>query len=284
MKVYNLNIDTSKPTNQVVQMQQNATGLLSANITNDGKYIRNLSCMMYDGANEIEATTSADASFGFKVDVGSEPKHVKVVAKSTPIESVAQKILSATGPAASKALSAIQLEAGIYNQDEFYNIANVLGANNLPVFLQPHASQEDNINIKRIDIKKWVVDRPVLFWGKDNNILPVDEPIVATGPVSIFRFTTSKKNATLSSYTYPAVGYYTDYQLDTLVKPSDNAPYDGNYVEPLKEVEVDGVKFVPTTLSVDGVEYKVLAEAQPAPEPEPEPEAEPEEPTTNDGE
>jgi len=66
-------------------------------------------------------------------------------------------------------------------------------------------------------------------------------------------------NVTLSSYTYPAIGYYTDYQMDTLVKPSDNAPYDGNYVEPLKEVEVDGVKFVPTTLSVDGVAYTVLA-------------------------
>ena len=66
--------------------------------------------------------------------------------------------------------------------------------------------------------------------------------------------------------------------MDTLVNPSVNAPYDGNYVEPLKEVEVDGVKFVPTTLSVDGVEYKVLAEAQPTPEPEPE------EPTTNEGE
>ena len=90
--------------------------------------------------------------------------------------------------------------------------------------------------------------------------------------------TTNKTAIVLSSETYPAIGYYTDYQLDTLVKPSDNAPYDGNYVEPLKEVEVDGVKFVPTTLSVDGVEYKVLAEAQPAPEPEPE------EPTTNDGE
>lgn len=80
MKIYKLNIDTSKPINQVVQMQQNQTGLLSANVTNDGNYIRNLSCTLYDGANEISATDG-----GFKVDVGTEPKQVKVVAKSEPI-------------------------------------------------------------------------------------------------------------------------------------------------------------------------------------------------------
>ena len=55
--------------------------------------------------------------------------------------------------------------------------------------------------------------------------------------------------------------------MDTLVNPSDNAPYDGNYVEPVSEIEVDGVKFVPTTLTIDGVDYKVLAEAQPDEEP-----------------
>ena len=54
--------------------------------------------------------------------------------------------------------------------------------------------------------------------------------------------------------------------MDTTIRPSANAASDGQYVEPLTEVEVDGVKFVPTTLSVDGVEYKVLAEAQPTPE------------------
>ena len=69
--------------------------------------------------------------------------------------------------------------------------------------------------------------------------------------------------------------------MDTTIKPSDNAPYDGNYVEPLTEVEVDGVKFVPTTLSVDGVEYKVLAAVQPE---TPEQPADPETPDAAEGE
>ena len=31
------------------------------------------------------------------------------------------------------------------------------------------------------------------------------------------------KNPVLSSDTYPAVGYWTDYSLDTVIRPSENA-------------------------------------------------------------
>lgn len=110
--------------------------------------------------------------------------------------------------------------------------------------------------------------------------MPQDEKIITTAAtLSIYTsrtIRTTTAGPTISSFTYPAIGYYTDYQLDTTIRPSDNAPYDRKYKEPIKEIEVDGVKFIPTTLSVDGVEYKVLAEAQPAPEPEPTPD--PEEP------
>lgn len=223
MKIYKLDIDTSKPIRKVVQMQQNATGALSVDVSNDGKYIRNLSCALYDGDTELSAYATTDVGAGYKVDVGADTKVVKFTAKSTPIESVAQTILSATGQPAQKALSAIQLEAGIYNQDEFYNIANVFGTNGLPTYLMPHASQADNINIKRIDVRKWITNKPVWFMDKNNKILPSDEPIVVTGPVSILRTVNSKRNATLSSFTYPAVGYWTDYSLDTVIRPSENA-------------------------------------------------------------
>jgi len=124
MKVYNLNIDTSKPTNQVVQMQQNSTGLLSANITNDGKYIRNLSCMMYDGANEISASTESDNSFGFKVDVGAEPKHIKIEAKSTPIASIKEYVASYNPGTRfiNQFIKRIVIPAGTYRQDEFESL------------------------------------------------------------------------------------------------------------------------------------------------------------------
>ncbi len=226
MKIYKLDIDTSKPIRKVVQMQQNSTGALSIDVTNDGWPIRNLSCALYEGGTELSAYAELSTGAGYKIDMSDETKVVKFTAKSVPIESVAQTILSATGQPASKALSAIQLEAGVYKQDEFYNIANTFGSNNgLPVFLTPHASSEDNINIKRITIRKWDTDRPVLFSTQSNggDILPEDELIVATGPVSIMRLVSSRRNATLSSYTYPAVGYWTDYSLDTVIRPSENA-------------------------------------------------------------
>lgn len=275
MKVYNLNIDTSKPTNQVVQMQQGATGLLNANVTNDGKYIRNLSCTLYDGANEIEATTSADNSFGFKVDVGTEPKHVKIEAKSEPIMCEWEDVI----PVGNKRIqnvnvARLQLNTGVYYQDEFYGLAKFGDKNG---YNRIWFVKSGTTNFGALAIAPWNTEQPVYFYDTNNKYLEVNTPISVDGEVEVIEHYTVKCTSyTKESHTYPAVGYYTDYQLDTLVKPSDNAPYDGNYVEPLKEVEVDGVKFVPTTLSVDGVEYKVLAEAQPAPEPE--------EPTTTEGE
>lgn len=54
-------------------------------------------------------------------------------------------------------------------------------------------------------------------------VLPKDEPIVVTGPVSIVQTVGVRQGSTLSSYTYPAVGYWTDYSLDTVIRPSENA-------------------------------------------------------------
>lgn len=81
MNIYKLNIDTAKPASQAVQMQQNSAGMLSIDVTNDGKYIRNLSCAVYDGDAEITAS-----NYGYKLNVGSEPKHVRIEAKSQPYE------------------------------------------------------------------------------------------------------------------------------------------------------------------------------------------------------
>lgn len=93
MKVYNLKVDTSQPISQVLQIQQNQVGLLSVNVTNDGKYIRNLSCTVYDGNTEIDDSLEGSDSFGFKIDAASDARPVKLVAKSTPIICAAQRYL-----------------------------------------------------------------------------------------------------------------------------------------------------------------------------------------------
>jgi len=116
MKFYNINIDTSTPVNQTVQMQQSATGLLNLNVTNGGKYIRNLTTKVYDGGVEVPSTEK-----GFKIGVGTEPKHVKVVAKSTPMESTKEVITSYTpfNRTIQVQLTRLVLPVGTYTQDEF---------------------------------------------------------------------------------------------------------------------------------------------------------------------
>ena len=97
MKIYKLDIDASKPIRKVIQMQQNATGALSVDVTNVGWPIRNLSCALYEGDTELSAYATADSGAGFKIDMGAEPKVVKFTAKSTPVECSAQYVLSVSG-------------------------------------------------------------------------------------------------------------------------------------------------------------------------------------------
>ena len=94
MKIYKLDIDTSKPIRKVIQMQQNSTGALSVAVSNDGKYIRNLSCALYEGDTELSSYATTDNGVGFKIDMGDETKVVKFTAKSEPVECSAQYILS----------------------------------------------------------------------------------------------------------------------------------------------------------------------------------------------
>lgn len=53
--------------------------------------------------------------------------------------------------------------------------------------------------------------------------MPYDEKISATEEVSCVTSKTVKRTTTLSSETYQSIGYYTDYALDTVIKPSMNA-------------------------------------------------------------
>ena len=280
MKIYNLDIDTSKPINQVMQMQQNETGLLKLNVTNDGNSIRNLSCIVYDGETEVPSTDN-----GFKIDMGKNEKVVKVEAKSTPIMSEWQEIESYEGFNRTKqvGLNRLTLPVGTYKVKELLHLSDKVTDKSTTVIWYCNTvngvvtSNCDQIRFNTRD-RETSAFIPIVFLKKVGDQLIVmspDEDITVTeGNAFIYTRVIKGKNEVISTTTYPAVGEYTDYQLDTTIRPSVNAPYDGDYTEPLTEIEVNGVKFVPTTLSVDGVEYKVLAEEQPTPDPE-----EPVEPT-----
>ena len=223
MKIYKLDIDTSKPIRKVVQMQQNATGALSVDVKNDGWPIRNLSCALYDGETELSAYSELSTGAGYKIDMGDETKIVKLTAKSTPIECSSDYIVSNTGNKTKQAyMNQLQIEAGTYRQDEFYNIVNKFGSSVLATFLNVDNTSLSNVNFSRIVVVAWNNDMPVQFVN-NTTLLAKDELIVATGPVRIGEYRTVKNNAVISSEMYPAIGYYTDYSLDTVIRPSENA-------------------------------------------------------------
>ncbi len=269
MNIYKLNIDTAKPASQVVQMQQNSAGMLSINVTNEGKYIRNLSCVVCDGETEITAS-----KYGYKLNVGGEVKHVRIEAKSQPYECSAEYVLSSSGPG-SKAvfLQYMQLKAGTYRQDEFQSLVRFGTNDGLDTRLVVYGSDIGKVNFETISITPWNPQKQIRFYDA-NSLIPDDKLIVATEDAIIGKTISIKgRTYTLSSYTYPAVGYYTNYQVDTLINPAQNTSpyatieYDPSNIEAgnisADTFTLSGVSYVPTTLTVDGVAYSVLAAAAP---------------------
>jgi hypothetical protein len=164
-------------------------------------------------------------------------------------------------------LTRLVLPVGTYTQDEFMPLLTQVPPDNPGVVIW--SKRSGSANMDRIAFTTSNPMQKMWFFNTtEDRYLEPNEQIIVSEEITFYtNYPIRGKNPVIESETYPAIGYYTDYQLDTLVNPSDNAPYDGNYVEPVQEIEVDGVKFVPTTLTIDGVDYKVLAEAQPDEEP-----------------
>lgn len=206
--------------------------MLSANFSNDGKYIRNLSCTLYDNGNEVSAIAEGDNSFGYKIQMTGETKAVKLVATAKPTETVCQYIASYTPGTRiiQKTLVKLVLPEGVYNQDEFAPLLNQFKNFTNGTYIGWLVAQNSlsNTNFDRIYFAPWNPMQQI-FFGKDESgeFLPVDEPIVASSEISVLGPETVKtSNANtivLSTETYPAVGYYTDYSMNTIINPSQNA-------------------------------------------------------------
>lgn len=236
---------------------------MSVDISRNGDYIRNLSCQLYDeNGEELSAYYAEGDNFGFKVDVGEQPKVVKITAKSTPITGTAQYIESYTSSNRAKgySLSSLVLPAGVYKQDEFAGFIEAFGPNqNIGDYnysaMSPwryfylRGGDGDKININRIGVSMW----NAIWFATDNGAIPEDALIEVTDTVCFYEHRTLKAtNLVYGEVEYPAVGYYTDYALEHVITPSENAPC-------YAEQEVN--------------------DPEPEPEPEPTPDPDPETPT-----
>lgn len=260
MKIYKLDIDTSKPIRKVVQMQQNATGALSVDVTNDGWPIRNLSCALYEGDTQLSAYDEPSSGAGYKIDMGTDTKVVKFTAKSEPVECSAEYIVkNGTTRLQGRFFNYVQLSTGVYKQEEFYRLAERFGnKEGVIVDVKPTATTLSNVNFDLIYLRPWVIEQPVDFYEQISanayKLMPKDTLISVDGFVALGQTKQVKtQGLQVSSYTYPAVGYWTDYSLDTVIRPSENAHC---YAE--QEV------------------------SDPTPDPEPEPEPEPDTPPDED--
>lgn len=227
MKIYRLDIDVAKPINKMVAMQQNTTGMLVVTVTKDGGYLRNATCSVYDGENEIEPYYIEDNHFWFKVDVGIQKKNLTIKASSVPLTSTEKYLVkSGTGRAMSTWCECVQIPAGTYNQDEFASLVRFGSNNGMITVLTMHGDDVDKANFNRITIRPWDPLQQLYFSlqvGSNASKLPQDEPIVVTEEVVFGWVVRHKIGAEFATRDYPSVGYYADYSLDAVIVPSKNA-------------------------------------------------------------
>ena len=180
MKIYKLDVNVAKPVSKVVQMQQNSAGVLSVDVSNDGKYIRNLSCALYDGGAEASALSGGDNFVGFKLDVGAQPKHVKIVAKSEPLTTPSMYVVDrGSGRPQTVWLTKLYIPAGTYTQDEFMPYVKNYEGIVYPVTLAPAPLSAANFD--KLMIAPWLPNQKLFFTNNNAEVLPQDAPIVVTG-------------------------------------------------------------------------------------------------------
>lgn len=247
MKVYNLNIDTTKPTRQVLNVPTNTEKYgIAVNAIAGEKKITNPYCQIIDGSAVLSsAQTLDDGSFLFELSSGSVPTAHEVMVH---------------------VISMDELSASDWDGVEYiYSI---------------HAPYVANSKLNTI------VRHGTLLWYRylndEGQSTPYadDEKIVFTGPAEIGHNVTKKiggrpKQVWETLGMVPTGSYYprelnrmlfadiiglpADCKTTVVLKETKDAVPDGERVDTFSKIVLDGVSYVPTALSVDGIEYKVLA-------------------------
>lgn len=273
MKIYNINIDTSKPIRQVLNVPAKSSKYgIAVKATADGMRIANPQCQMIINGSAIQPTkTLDDGSFLFEVSSSMvEAKHEVIIR--------------------------------IINMDEINAQGDSSGMQTIFLF---KAEDEDKTNLYRVSrmLNTLWYCKKLSAPNADVEYFSDDEPIIFTDDATIGLYVATKvghriQNVWNDLATIPKGKYYTK-ELDrlffggsigcvadckvTVVLNEVKNPISSEELEDKNVVcdtlTVDGVEYVQTTLTIDGVEYKVLAVAnESTDEPTPEP-TEPTEPT-----
>lgn len=274
MKIYNLNIDTSKPVRQVLNVPAKSSKYgIAVKATADGMRIANPTCQMILNGSAIQPTkTLEDGSFLFEMTSDMvEDKH--------------------------------EVMFHIINMDEINAQGDQSGLQTIFWF---KAEDEDKTNLYRVARQLntlWYMKKPTAP-NIEGGYFSDDEPIIFTDDATIGR-TVVKKIGKRVQYvwedlaTIPKGTYYTK-ELDrlffggsigrvadckvTVVLNKVTNPTPESEVEDKNVVcdtlTIDGKEYVPTTLTIDGVDYVVLAQPIQSSESDLDPDTEPD---GNDG-
>ena len=267
MKIYNLNIDTSKPIRTVLNVPSNAEKYGIRVKATAGEYnVRNPLWQIIDGSTVIEATKKLDdGSFLFELTSGNTDREREVIAR-------------------------------VIDMDEI----DTSGWNGFQVVYTAHASTQANAQLERV-----VFAGPTIWWvkgfvGEEAVYYADTDPIVFKGDFTIGRLVTRKvgkrTQQVWEAFATIPKGTYTPKELNGLFyggkiwKPADckvrvvlretkDALANEEINDSVESIVVGNETFVPTSLTIDGVEYRVLAHTVESETP-----TEPETPTSNDGE
>lgn len=247
MKVYNLNIDTSKPIRTVLNVPSTTEKYGIRVKATAGEYnVRNPLCQIIDGSTVIEATKKLDdGSFLFELTSGNTEREREVIAR-------------------------------VIDMDEI----DGSGWDGLQTVYTVHASTQANVQLERV-----VFAGPTIWWLKGYNgeepIYYADtDPIEFKGDVVIGRSVPTRVGKRIQNIWTPLPtipkGTYTPKELNGLFyggkiwKPADckvrvvlretkNAVANEEIEDSVENIVVGNETFVPTSLTIDGVEYRVLA-------------------------
>lgn len=263
MKIYKLDIDTSKPITQRLAIPQNCDkfGLVVSSTTN-GHPTRNLSCAIYDGDETLTPSkTLDDGSLLFvmsSTDSGSRAVRVKLEAKPLLIEGT-----TLSGGAWDFVSYDLAIPAGTYYRDEL----DLMGYYGLDYPFNGNPESWKQLDVKTAD-KPYTNVRiiglqneyrqPYIFLGDGQ--LPSDAPLVLTRDVTYqysALFVQPGTEVVLDTHIGNTVNCAINLQLDE----RKGAEPDGDIEYTDELTDSDGVKNKTEwkTITVDGVEITVLA-------------------------
>ena len=250
MKVFKIDVDVAKPTLKVLNVPSTGEKYgIAVKASADGKRIASPSCRLMVGSDYREATKVLDdGSFLFEIEADEDLSDKKVMVHVVNMDEIPSGESSSQGTGI---MIVFSIKYGQENNTDLFRISLMPGSN-VMWFLKKNgagyfADTEQITVTEEVEIGHNVTvmvgKRPKQEW-KTFFVLPAGKYY----PRELYR-------AVLGG----SVGLPADCKVEVKVRTTPIATPDKVVEEEPDAVELDGVKYVPTTVTIGDVEYTILA-------------------------